>query len=354
MCLKITFETLISALCSLCPFHLVSFVVTNMAAEGQPCLITEEQPCLTTDEQPHYTPDDQPCFSHEEQPCLTPEQGPSDVAPLSNFQIAANNLVGVDDLVLCRQLAQGGVGRVYVATPRGQPYIEFVVKMIPHYAVCDLGQEYALQRRCVCAYVPRVYRLFLPSDVDHYDRAMLMEYVHGVDMVDASHGYRITERVVRRIFQCIGAALLHCHTQGVIHQDVKPDNIVACRRVSGRYMLVDFGHAVMVDHVTKTGMRRVSTQEYMAPEAFDGPTITPAVDVWALGLTLTSLINGNDISGEMVRQNFQCMKTFVYQYTSGLVTPSLQHVLSRMLAKDPTQRPTFHTLQSEGWIGVSI
>ena len=90
-------------------------------------------------------------------------------------------------------------------------------------------------------------------------------------------------------------ALAYCHSQGVIHRDVKPQNVII--RPDGRVVLVDFGLVKLWDPGdprTKTAMRGMGTPEYAPPEQYDmGPGHTdPRCDIYGLGATLYHALTG--------------------------------------------------------------
>ncbi|WP_336209138.1 protein kinase domain-containing protein [Nonomuraea sp. LPB2021202275-12-8] len=87
-------------------------------------------------------------------------------------------------------------------------------------------------------------------------------------------------------------ALRAAHAAGVLHRDVKPDNVLLTK--DGRAVLTDFGIATTEDEapVTKTGML-IGTPAFMAPERAAGGQAQPASDLWALGVTLYVAVEGH-------------------------------------------------------------
>src|SRR5262249_12731383 len=95
----------------------------------------------------------------------------------------------------------------------------------------------------------------------------------------------------------VAAALDAAHGQGIVHRDVKPENILL--DVDGRAHLTDFGIARDADFLKKTGSSRtlastglpVGTPEYMAPEQLRGEAVDHRVDIYSLGVVLYELLS---------------------------------------------------------------
>ncbi len=102
---------------------------------------------------------------------------------------------------------------------------------------------------------------------------------------------RLPWREAAAIAATIARALDRCHSEGVIHRDVKPDNVLFDEL--GRPRLADFGIASEVGGVslTQTGVS-LGTPVYMAPEQFAPHVPAPAIDVYALGIVLHELVTG--------------------------------------------------------------
>jgi serine/threonine protein kinase len=125
----------------------------------------------------------------------------------------------------------------------------------------------------------------------HGSTRLLMEYLEGPSLhqlVKSRPKRRLGINDALRISFYVGAALSHVHDRGLLHLDVKPSNIVVVR---GRPILCDFGIARW-----QTAPRPKSvagTEDYIAPEECQLEEITPAADIFALGVTLYELLTGH-------------------------------------------------------------
>jgi eukaryotic-like serine/threonine-protein kinase len=151
-----------------------------------------------------------------------------------------------------------------------------------------------------------------------------------------------------RILRDSCSALAVAHRAGIIHRDMKPDNLmlVGDQNRGNRVKILDFGLAILdsrdaLQNITGGGSV-AGTPSYMSPEQVDGKQVTAATDVYSLGvIAYETLAGSNPLVGETV---FQTMRNHIHMtpppissYVAG-VPAALEEVIRRALEKDPGRR----------------
>ncbi|MFF1694352.1 serine/threonine-protein kinase [Streptomyces sp. NPDC058257] len=178
-------------------------------------------------------------------------------------------------------------------------------------------------------------------DVLEYDARpwIVMELVEGCSLADAVKDRgRIEPVEAARIGLWTLKALRAAHAAGVLHRDVKPGNVLLSN--DGRILLTDFGIAAIEGDstITRTG-EVVGSVDYLAPERVSGANPGPASDLWALGATLYTAVEGNSpfrrTSPIGTMQAVVAEEPAPPEHAGALAT-----VISAFLRKDPDTRPT--------------
>lgn len=167
---------------------------------------------------------------------------------------------------------------------------------------------------------------------------IVMELVEGRSLADAvEERERVEPREAARIGLWVLRALRAAHTAGVLHRDVKPGNVLLGR--DGRVLLTDFGIAQIDGDtaITRTG-EVVGSVDYLAPERVRGQDPGPSSDLWALGATLYTAVEGR--SPFRRTSPLTTMQAVVEEEAcEPLHAGPLAPVISALLSKDPATRP---------------
>ncbi|MFB6549221.1 serine/threonine-protein kinase [Streptomyces sp. NPDC056405] len=167
---------------------------------------------------------------------------------------------------------------------------------------------------------------------------IVMELVEGRSLADAvKDEERVEPREAARVGLWVLRALRAAHTAGVLHRDVKPGNVLLGD--DGRVLLTDFGIAQIEGDstITRTG-EVVGSVDYLAPERVRGHDPGPASDLWALGATLYTAVEGR--SPFRRTSPLTTMQAVVEEEaTETRYAGPLAPVISALLRKDPASRP---------------
>ena len=195
-----------------------------------------------------------------------------------------------------------------------------------------------------------VARLSHPNIVTVIDRGedggrqyIVFEHVDGENLKElVQRTGRLPVRRAVELTLAVAEGLAFAHQQGLVHRDVKPQNVLLNRE--GEVKVTDFGIArsLHVEHgVTQTGTV-LGTGEYLAPEQASGKPVSPATDVYSLGIVLWELLAGEV---PFLGENFVAVALrHVNEPPPSLrerrsdVSPRLEAAVDRALAKDPARR----------------
>ncbi|MFK0255131.1 serine/threonine-protein kinase [Streptomyces sp. NPDC090445] len=241
-------------------------------------------------------------------------------------------------------IGQGGMGRVWRGRDETLGREVAVKQVLLPQGIGDEQRTVLLQR--VLREARAAARLNHPGIITVHDvvehegtPAIVMEYVTGTSLAAAVA--REGGLPVRRVAE-IGAlmlkALARAHAAGTVHRDLKPDNVLL---MDDRVIITDFGIAHVSDAtmtLTHTGTI-IGTPAYIAPEQLEGEPPTPATDLWSLGATLYSAVEGRPpFSADTF--SALCVAIVTQEPPAPERAGALGPVLAGLLTKDPDRRST--------------
>ncbi len=220
-------------------------------------------------------------------------QGPASTSNISSFQGLRQGVVFGGRYEIQGVLGQGGMGAVYKARDRELDRLIALKVIRPELATDPailqrFKQELILSRNITHKNVVRIYDLGEADGI----RFISMEYVDGEDLrtILRREG-KFSPKEAITVVEQVCRALDSAHTEGVIHRDLKPQNIM--RDKHGRIVVMDFGLARSLGDsgMTQTGAI-VGTLEYMSPEQALGSTLDQRSDIFSVGLIFYELLTG--------------------------------------------------------------
>jgi predicted Ser/Thr protein kinase len=235
-------------------------------------------------------------------------------------------------LEILELLGQGGMGAVYKAR---QPGLDRLValKILPPQAGTDTGFAERFNREARA-----LAKLSHPNIVAVYDfgqtqglHYFIMEYVDGPNLRQIERAGKLSTREALQIIPQICEALQFAHDEGVVHRDVKPENVLLDKK--GRVKIADFGLAKILGREPKdlrlTGVRDVmGTPNYMAPEQVEHPQeVDHRADIYSLGVVFYEMLTGELPLGKFAPPSQKVQ-----------VDVRLDEVVLHTLEKEPSRR----------------
>lgn len=231
-------------------------------------------------------------------------------------------------------LGRGGMGEVLLAYPKNGGEVVAAKRIRPEFfRLPDAVRRFQRESRILAALShPNIVEV-RTTFIDDRGGVLVMEYVSGGSLKDAINDSLVTRETLVEYFADLTTGLEYLHREGVIHRDLKPDNVLLAERGA---TVADFGLARLVDRdttrLTKAGAF-LGTPLYAAPEQqLDSGEVTAACDIYALGLMAYEIAT---------RQSPYRTPIDV----SRLPEP-LKEVIRAALDEDPVLRPAVSVLRS--------
>ncbi|MHC4917887.1 MAG: serine/threonine-protein kinase, partial [Planctomycetota bacterium] len=244
---------------------------------------------------------------------------------------------------LISKIGQGGMGAVYKARQRNLAR-EVAIKVLPRHLAKDRQFIDRFTREARAAGRLSHPNVVTGIDVGYADgyHYFVMEYVEGSSLAERLTTRTLDEDEAVKYGRQMADALQHAHEMGIVHRDVKPENILVDRH--DRAKLCDLGLARSESddlQITQAGMA-IGTPFYISPEQARGKDPDARSDVYSLGCTLYHLLGGRppfdgENAMEILHKHLKETAPPLSEHRPGL-SPDLEAVVARMMARAPEDR----------------
>jgi tetratricopeptide (TPR) repeat protein len=246
----------------------------------------------------------------------------------------------VSHFEILERVGRGGMALVYKARDVRLGRLVALKLLAPAMETREEARlRFLLEARAISALDhPNICTLYEIGEADDGRMFLAMAYVEGGTLRDRLAQGPLEPLEAALLAAQVAEGLGAAHARGIIHRDIKPGNLLLG---SGLVKIADFGIARLADqeHITQDG-QALGTWSYMSPEQANGQEVTPAADLWSLGVVLFEMVTGKrpfraKSELELVRQILESEPPPL-----GVGGPHLARIVARALEKSPELRYT--------------
>src|SRR5438067_8773024 len=242
--------------------------------------------------------------------------------------------IRIPGIKVLRLIGEGGMARVYLAS-RESDDEPLVVKLLRREvlanktALARFMEEYSLVERIQSRHVARIYD-HGQSEEHAY---LVMEFFEGGDLNKRLAGKALDPLEALRVFRELMFALGDIHEKGILHRDLKPQNLMF--REDGTLAILDFGIAKHIDAIDRTREGEVlGTPRYMSPEQVQGRALDLRTDIYSAGVLLYQMLTGQHLfevetAMEVALHHINTMPSSLPEHLS-----QYQRLLDKLVEKD--------------------
>jgi len=203
--------------------------------------------------------------------------------------------IRIPGIKVLRLIGEGGMARVYLASREGddEPLVAKILRSEvtgDKQALERFIEEYNLVARIRSRHVARIHSHGMSGELAY----LVMEFFDGGDLNRRLAGKALPPEECLRIFRELMFALGDIHEQGILHRDLKPQNLMF--RADGSLAILDFGIAKQVDAIDRTQHGEIlGTPRYMSPEQVRGSALDLRTDIYSAGVLLYQMLTGTHL-----------------------------------------------------------
>jgi len=253
-------------------------------------------------------------------------------------------------------LGRGRFGSVFVVKDKETENV-FAMKMIVKATVEEMNMKHQLRREVEIHYhlnhenIIRLYAQFQDSKNVY----LIMEFADAANLfIVIRNQKRLSPHRSAFVADRVADALAYCHERGVIHRDVKPENILLASPFIPK--LADFGWCVHAPSASRTTV--CGTPDYVAPEMITNATYVPMaphdhkVDCWAVGVLLYEMLVGKaPFEDKDSRKTFQrIIHGEISESHLALLPQGAANAITSLLKREPNDRPELEEWRKNDWL----
>ena len=177
---------------------------------------------------------------------------------------------------------------------------------------------------------------------------MALEYIQGRDLSKFFKDVLPEKSVAKNIIKQVVRSLLYCHRKGILHRDIKLENILI--NTENKIKLTDFGLCKVKKYSDEYYTDTVGTARYIAPEILLNSGYDESIDVWGIGIVLFMLLTGEyPFNGSEKETIYRRIKHKNINYNNYDLTKTEIKLLKRLLCKDPRYRIQLEDITKNVW-----
>jgi serine/threonine protein kinase len=262
---------------------------------------------------------------------------------------------GLEGYGVIAEIARGGMSTIYLGENRATGE-RVAIKALDAFHVNHsdlvhrlLGEHDLAQR----VRHPGLIDIRCAEQTPHGVPYLVMEYLDGESLRALCDRRNLPRSAILAIAAQIAGAVAALHAAGVVHCDIKPDNVFVLYELAGdgwpRVKVIDYGVARSIHEPALPDSAIAGTPAFMAPEQWHGAP-TPASDVYALGCLVYESVTGRPVFSGALPQLMTAHCDHLPARPATIcpdLEPELDRLIMRMLAKDPAMRPTMLEADAE-------
>jgi serine/threonine protein kinase len=253
----------------------------------------------------------------------------------------AKDILSVGGFTIIRRIGNGARSTIYLATDEEDGIVVALKRLIyerpeDHRVFEQTENEYKVAQRIDHPYVRKCYKLQKIRSMFRVRELLLsMEHFEGMTLEETT---TLSLGDVLLVFRMVAAGLNAMHQKGVVHCDIKPNNILINK--SGTIKIIDLGQSCPIGTVKS---RIQGTPDYIAPEQVRRKTLGPKTDIFNLGATMYWALTGKNVPTLIPKKNglqaLTSTKCFAPHELKRQVPVGVSKLVMDCIKQDPAERP---------------